>query len=483
MKHLRNEPKGVVLKLLLTELQKLIPLDSAQVATLGGKGFEANIWLEAGVPPENGWLIEKDSKRLTGLIKGLPFHIVGELENFARVFKAVNGSEDLHFFHCDLCGSLEPSAHLLEPVIPLLLSGSSKLLAITVSDARRNLSQENFPLVFESAKQFSSESQTVALFEKLFHEQVEIPRLLTGRLSNPEKGAQREFGVYYTLANLLTTKAFEGWSVGNIHRYIYRSKAMITRPWPLRTYLFRFTECKSKPIGKLINTWNVSPLIYVADDGSMQTSDHKKESNMSIQIDSEAFPNLSRLFELIGDEVKTEIEAFIQSRVDENSAPSDEFAKKVRELYQLVGGQSNHATAPVIDKLEPPAVVDQTSLEFERDEFGVPVCIDDDFTKIQFALLRAKATIKEKPKYDKFVAKLHRFYKVKFGNETDFTFANLRTHLAKSQKANMPGFISKLVKSFTEEQRPSLFSELAEYYHELDRPVKIKQLEKIAAEK
>lgn len=126
----------------LTRLFRLVPVDTAHVATFGGQGVEAGIWLEFGVSPENGWLVERSKKEQKKLMDRYPFQIsCSNLQRFPNVFREKRGADaGLDFFHWDLSGTVDCVSRELPVILPLLIQGKGKLLAVTYADSRANAS-------------------------------------------------------------------------------------------------------------------------------------------------------------------------------------------------------------------------------------------------------------------------------------------------------------------------------------------------------
>lgn len=141
-----DRAKRVVLRCLLRFLQTVIPLDRACLMTLGGWGIEADIWREAGVPLDNGWLVERDLARLGKLARGLALGYRTINNPIARLSSFFRSSID--YLHLDLQGTFGAAeAEQLQSVLPFVLSGTGRTLSVTVSDSRRNIILERRVLV------------------------------------------------------------------------------------------------------------------------------------------------------------------------------------------------------------------------------------------------------------------------------------------------------------------------------------------------
>ena len=98
--------KGQVIRLWLAFLSRFVPLGQARLATLGGRGLEAEIWEELGVPRDNGWLIERNRKRGGNLIAEHRYHVHNQLVTFDRILAGYGSAQAVvDGFHLDLCGT------------------------------------------------------------------------------------------------------------------------------------------------------------------------------------------------------------------------------------------------------------------------------------------------------------------------------------------------------------------------------------------
>jgi hypothetical protein len=191
---MEQQSKQRVLELLVDFLSDYAPLPDQRVATLGGKGCEAVVWRQKGVRPENAWLIERDASRARKLVSRHPSfcHIYGDLNTFAEAIRRQYfGRATLDFFHWDLCGTVEPVLKDIRVVLPLLATGFSKCLAVTVADSRRNLSIEN-PKSFRELCDVLLSDAWKGLNGKLVAQHAELVRLRDSLCADPNKSALRE---------------------------------------------------------------------------------------------------------------------------------------------------------------------------------------------------------------------------------------------------------------------------------------------------
>lgn len=258
--------KGQVIRLFLQFIARFVPLEKAQIATLGGRGFEANIWKESNIPPENGWLIEH-SRELGGkLINTHRYRTQNQLGTFSRIMAGFG--EDRAFvdaFHLDLCGTLSDKAIFdFASVLPLVLKSKGRCLAITVADQRRNLVLEQWPEFQVRGKKLFGK-QAEVFFNQLANIQQSIPiKKDTPTFIKPFdsiKATKREFGLLVELAELLHIQSLP-WSPMTIERYVYVSRFQ-GRPFRMRTYFFRFGSKKLRgEIPTFAQTWAKSQLFF-----------------------------------------------------------------------------------------------------------------------------------------------------------------------------------------------------------------------------
>jgi hypothetical protein len=263
--------KEFVLRYLLEQVGALVPLQKAVVATLGGEGREARLWMELDIPASHGWLIERSPKRSRRLLnERVPYEqLQGSLHRFPDLLRAQHGKKAaIDYFHWDLCGTIEPNIKELTLVLPFLEQGRGRLLGITVADMRRNLSLESASemktvgsLLFQDAWE--------AVWEHLMDLHRQERTFRSDSESNPENASIRELGCFVYLLFALTKspvqaidhfRAFLEGQIGPsalldylrsqdvfltikpLVRIMYHSSASGFR---MRTYLFRLQDRKT----------------------------------------------------------------------------------------------------------------------------------------------------------------------------------------------------------------------------------------------
>ncbi len=140
-------PKEIVVGRIISTMADCLDPSTALVATLGGRGLEANVWRRMGIKPTNGWLVDRSADRIRGLMRNSQgYHLLqGNLTQFPQIFLSSHGLKTgLDFFHWDLCGTVEPAIEEICGVLPLLAQGRGRSLGVTVSDMRQNRAVQSF---------------------------------------------------------------------------------------------------------------------------------------------------------------------------------------------------------------------------------------------------------------------------------------------------------------------------------------------------
>ena len=254
-----NIPKRTVLRQLADMVRSYIPLEQANIATLGGEGLEVSVWKEAGVPENHLWLIERKINRSQNLVRMYPdaFHIHGQLSRFPGAFEAHNGlREGLEYFHWDLCGTLEPVINDLRAIFPLVLRGQAKCLAITVADARRNRSLEEPEKIMQLAQAvFGNRLDRVEGNLRLLHK---LPlTCLCNVEANPDQVTLRELAVLLNVFLALTRVA----PVDMVESYLDNKLGELPHPKFLPDRLERFIYHSDSPNNFRMRTY----FLHIAD--------------------------------------------------------------------------------------------------------------------------------------------------------------------------------------------------------------------------
>ena len=420
-----KELKSQVLRLFLQFVQKHVPLSEAVIASLGGEGREAAIWQEHGIPDSNGWLIERNRKRSANLISQLPYRYTSSLASFSRVFRSVAGSSrGVDAFHLDLCGTIEPNIDIARRIIPLVVQSRGRCLAITVADARRNASVDNFGKI---------EKWLSALLG--FRYQRMRERLEAEQGKDRELAIMREIGFFFSITDLFL---FYGrYRMPNrVRRYAYISHTS-GAPFPMRTYFFHFSDkpqriAAPKFARYLYGEWFKEPLYDL--NRPPQEIVRTKET----VVMSNGLKRLRAMAEAAGGEVLEALESLVAA------AGNDRFTKFMGELTMLVashGGQQ--------------LVASPTTSGKRKTTPGRK----GDFLEAQVELLKAKA--KSKVAYNKARIEVGMKFLEGPGRKSKKKAAlTARAMFAQTQKGHRGGFMKRLA-----EHRPGLLNDtLAEYY-------------------
>jgi len=263
-----NTPKEQIIRLFLGFLSTHTPLSDARIATLGGKGIEAKIWAESGIPPEHGWLIELNRERGHRLIEDHRYRHHNRLGTFHQILRGQEGANAyIDGFHLDLCGTITDQViRDFSPLLPLILQSTGKCFGVTVSDQRRNRSLEEWPKALERGEELFGKGMKDVL-SKLEESQrqlpmrKDLPSFMAG--FDPAKGARREFGLLVELLELF--QKHPSWTPTQIARYVYVSR-YAGRPFRMRSFFVRFAPTLSPVSGVAIaNMWAESPLSFYQD--------------------------------------------------------------------------------------------------------------------------------------------------------------------------------------------------------------------------
>ena len=135
--HGKRVSKLAILNRIYALLSTSMDIGHAQVATLGGEGLEADLWGEVGIQKSGGWLVDLSPGRIKNLLKQFQGYRIhqGQLSGFPDIFVG-STRFGLDLFHLDVCGTIDRFTDELVQILPLLMKGKAKILAITVSDAR-----------------------------------------------------------------------------------------------------------------------------------------------------------------------------------------------------------------------------------------------------------------------------------------------------------------------------------------------------------
>lgn len=327
-----GEAKECIALQFLEFLSRWVALPQARLATLGGLGVEAKVWLGAGIPPEHGSLIEIESGLARTLIKNYPYRTHDRLGAFHHII--ANYGETVDGFHLDLCGTVGADiASDFAPTLPFILRSTGRCIAITVADARRNHALEHWSVTLSKGKELFGRNTALDLYRELVATQRQIPVRRHPDLPahfnkgfDPVKGAKREFGLLTGMTELLCRHKS---TLNAMERYVYVSRYH-DRPFRMRTYFLHFSEGGSRdPEVALARRWIESPLHFL-DHGEF------------VQVNGSAKPNpqpkehfgMSKLVQLValaGDDVRQEFAGYVADR------------ERLKQILAAIGGQNGTA--------------------------------------------------------------------------------------------------------------------------------------------
>lgn len=318
--------KSEIVRLFIAFVAGYTDLSKARLATLGGEGLEAALWKERGIAPKNGWLIECTRTRSKHLIARFPYRHCTRLAYFRRSAESIWGAKyGIDGFHLDLCGTYERSDSAFRPVIPIIMRGSGRCLAVTVSDQRRNSSHEHFENIRAEAEHLFGDALATRFLSKLEGDYQALPEQGIGLWADPAIGAVREFGFAYHLVRALELQS--SLPIDRIERYLYVSNGK-SRPFRMRTYFFHFGKVRSRwSVQDAVQLWCGSPLQCVTENGITPVSPQtRKEAAQMI-----SYPNLEKLVRTLGGAHLDEFNKLI--------ADAD-YGRQVRAIAYGSGGSS-----------------------------------------------------------------------------------------------------------------------------------------------
>lgn len=448
--------KEKVIRLFLGFVSRYISLKQAHLATLGGRGVEAKVWSELGVPKENGWLIERRREQNGKLIRSNQYRTHNQLITFGQILDG-HEVEDafVDAFHLDLCGTFSDKAMLdFRPVLPLILKSRGRCLAITVADARRNLALEQWP-DFEARgnKLFGKKAQDI--YTQLLSIQRNIP--VSNKASDfikpfdPEKATRREFGLLVELTELLQVQGFP-WIPVVIERYVYVSRYQ-GQPFRMRTYFFHF-EHKSRRNSEIIfaNRWVESQLVF-ANEKEFQEVKTRKSSLLPVRItttkkedvvmsnsNAGQTSRLAELVKILGGSEETE---YVQLRQDSRQLQAI--------LAALNGVRATSGEAPA-ETFEARPDVDLGVKKARKIRKGWGDFSDREKIEWQLKALELKAAANGEWENGQW----HKLLKNDFGHYTEELGRSLRAALSRTSGGFRDSFAMRISKVFEDEAGPYL---------------------------
>lgn len=360
-----NGPKHEILTKFLDFVTSRVPLLEAVLATMGGRGHEMELWKTAGIPSENGWLIERNRRLSAQIIRSRYFRYCANLQSFAGILKTVKGAKNAFVdgFHLDLCGTLEPRFDDFKAIPGLIMKSRGRCLAITVADERRNTTLEHWEQVCLSAQGSLGERDSLVFLEWLTREQKHL-RATTGGSFEPTCGMKRELGLFLNV--LLLLKKLRGSKIplpDAIQRYVYVSTEY-GYSFRMRTYFFHFGNkfvSRDRAARRLMKLWQKSGLYFFGDNQFQKlevpkpvpqpTEDPMTATEIQTQVLTDpSFSKLRQIAEVAGGEILEQFLAFHRA-----VEAADEAIALVRKFRELLNGQSAGSTQPAETQVVQPA--------------------------------------------------------------------------------------------------------------------------------
>lgn len=340
--------KQVVHTSVLEYLSKILPLHSAQIVTLGGRGEVTAVWQDSGIGEKCGWLVERSRAARTTIGK-TPFRVHNSLLSFPKVFGSINGPEaGVDLFDLDLSGTIEAARGELECILPLVLKGTGRCLAVTVSDSRRNETLENWREARSTADRLFGRGDVSAALDVLVPQLDALPKPSISEAApsffsrggaDPVKCARRELGFITTLVQALELKGLP--LPADVQRYVYISEYAATKSFRMRTYLVHFaagairrqTVSKGERAG-FLSRWLKSSLFF-GRDGNIspaplpaRTQPEVRTMKKRTEPESQPPSRLAAIAEAAGHEVLAEYQSLVAER--------DEFRDKAAKFDAAV---------------------------------------------------------------------------------------------------------------------------------------------------
>lgn len=434
-------PKEQVVRSFIRLLEGFIPLKEARIATLGGKGLEAQIWRELGVLPENGWLIERNHERRGKLIRTYRYRIQNHLGTFHQTLAGL-GKVHIDAMHLDLCGTITRNvAADLKSILPLILGSKGRCLAITVADSRRNLALEEWPRVEKRALKLFGARRLKLLYNQLLEIQKRVPTkqyaLPFSTPSDPAKATKREIGLMVELADLL--KDLGQNSLTTLARHIYVSRYQ-KRPFRMRTYFFRFQKNREDP-SSFAETWANSHLFFAnGDEFEEVIVPVGQPDNLQKQGESMMKSKLGELVKVLGGAEEAEY--------------NDLLAKS--QQFETIAAAINQMSMPATEKPAAPmattALVETPKVEIRRNKRNFAELSDRERIEWQLSTLETKTRTNghwDNGKWEELLLKDFGYYNEDLGR-------SCRSALARTSGKFRANFKERIRTVFGEEARQYL---------------------------
>ncbi len=458
-----QDPKLDVATRFLRFIAGYVALEKATLATMGGKGTEAQLWKQMNVDPDKAWLIESGRELSRNLIQSYQFHNCGSLAAFPSLFRGAKGGAGLDGFHMDLCGTIETRFKELRSILPLVKKGKAQCLAITVADSRKNPTLENFDEIEKDLVVMLGQEAYGRFTASLKRGQEHLASR-PGASFDPEKGARRELGVFFNIVRALVK--FSGPRVvapDFVERYIYIS-GYSGQPYRMRTYFFHLGEerlVRSEVAPNLAKLWQESRLFFYDGEFSPVLTPER--------IMTMSYDHLEALAKAAGGESLVE---FLALRKRAENPPAQDILDQIRNL---AGGiPTPHTTNGAVPTVAPAKKVGRPPKVASTDEAAGPKLSR---MEVKLGLIRAYAEAggdeskwrKQKQGVcDKF-AKLEQLPPRRFKGRTRI-YGGILAH-------TQGKFRSRFIAACLKERGSEILPELVELYSKIEgKPVTVAQL-------
>ncbi len=501
--------KKFVLESFLQFVQKYVSIESMHIGTLGGEGLEANIWMQAGLPQRQGWLVEWDQERQRQLRRAQLsgwFYLCNSLALLPQALGRQIGGRGLDAFHFDLCGFLRTSFDHIRPVLPHLIKKErGRCLALSTVDKHSSPYTSDHEKFFDRACATLGLCDTRFLVRELQRQQRKVPHSRrpqnhgkndgqpSADIANPASCAQREFGTFADILLLLTTRK-PLYLVDAIDRYVYVSR-WAGSSWRMRSYFFHMSEqvaaTKAEVAHQLMETWIASPLRYINAEGKVsriRVSGYRQIAKVQIKEDEVPHPPsvtiaqenqpketqaLGFVAQMLGGNALAEYQALVAK-----AAKFETLQKRMSQIAEMIISYNKlpvdvtesaptEEQIPIAGALGTVAAPQGPRTVVRSEHKRVPL------TKRQIVMRLIEARAAGADTYEKAQADI--------GPEVGMTKnykGRLGTMFARSMGKYRPVFLFGMAKEMTEEGMKETLSLLAPWYSKIDgKPVTVTQLQ------
>jgi hypothetical protein len=340
-------------------------------------------------------------------------------------------------FHLDLCGTIAPSLEAARRVVPLVVKSRGRCLAITVADARRNLSVE---------KQFGRIESRLSKLLGFRYERMR-ERLLAERAGDRQLAVMRELAFFYHLIDLL--KFYGRYAVPKeVIRYSYVSYTS-GAPFAMRTYFFHFEEepqrmSADKFAQLLYSKWVKGPVVDLNNKPTLENVG-LQESDMS-NTESK-YEKLRSIAEAVGGDALAQ---FHQLVADAASGAKQSLAHARAKLQEIIADLDPSATIGSAPSASPAASGKRKYTLKKRGKAkkagkgsGAPAVLPQNGERVDAQVLLLKAAAKSPKKLEKTKLEVARGFKLSRNKSKGYIVGGLYAHTQGKHRVRFIGRLHK----------------------------------------